>query len=342
MNIPYRTRKVLRRLLTVLLVTALVAVIVWLIWLLWLDRYVVYSDEGARIDMSRSSEYISGELAVPPEAREPIGIYFNDGENAINTSTELTQVYGYYVDSTMLQQRDFEEILTAIRSMPKGTTLMLEVKNIYGEYYYSSKLGPHSEEVDIAAMDALISELRTSGIYTVAKVSAFRDYTYGLKNDTFGLPHIDGGYLWADEDYCYWLNPDSSGTLNYLINIIAELKGLGFNEVVFDNFCFPNTEDILYDGDKAASLTTAAATLAANGCSETFAVSFITDLTTFTLPEGRVRAYVDGVSASQAKSMAEGSGIADPQIHVVFVTEAKDTRYDEFGVLRPITSAKFE
>ena len=62
----------------------------------------------------------------------------------------------------------------------------------------------------------------------------------------------------------------------------------------------------------------------------------------FDLPEGRVRAYVEGVSASQAKSVAEGSGIASPELHLVFLPEAKDTRYDTYGVLRPITSGNFD
>lgn len=342
MNIPYRTRRMLHNLGIVALVLVLVLTVVWMIWLLWLDRYVVYSRDGATIDFGASVENLSGEVAVPPQEKETIAIYFNEGENAISTSTELTQVYGYYLDSATLQQQDIAALTEKIKKLPAGTTVMIEVKNIYGEFNYTSAVGPESAEVNIAAMDQLIAYLRTSGIYTVAKVSAFRDYYYGLHNDTYGLPHIDGGYLYADDDYCYWLNPDSPGTMNYLINIVAELKGLGFDEVVFSEFRFPDTEDILYDGDKTESLTKAAATLSANCVSETFAVSFVTDLERFTLPEGRTRAYIEGVSASQAKTIAEQSGMADPAVYLVFLTEAKDTRYDAYGVLRPITSADLD
>lgn len=342
MTIPYRTRRFLHNLGIVLLVLVLVAVVVWLVWLLWLDRYVIYSQEGAKIDFSVSAENLTGEVAVPPEAGETVAIYFNDGENAVSTSTELTQVYGYYIDGVTMQERDLSEIRQNVESLPKGSTVMLDVKNIYGEFYYTSAIGPESDAVSISAIDSLISYLRTSGHYTVARVSAFCDYTYGLENDTFGLPHIDGGYLYADDNYCYWLNPDSAGTINYLINIVAELKGLGFDEVVFTNFCFPDTEEILYDGDKAESLTNAAATLVANCASETFAVSFVTSPGEFTLPTGRTRVYIEDVTASQAKTVAEEAGTADPVVYVVFLTDAKDTRYDEYGVLRPITSGNFE
>lgn len=342
MTIPYRTRRFLHNLGIVLLVLVLVGILVWLVWLLWLDRYVIYSEEGAKIDFSASAEYLGGEVALPPEAGETVAIYFNDGENAISTSTELTQLYGYYIDGTTMQERDLAEIRQNVESLPKGSTVMLDVKNGYGEFYYTSSIGPESDAVDISAMDSLIAYLRTSGHYTVARVAAFRDYTYGLNHDEYGLPYIGGGYLWSDDDGVYWLNPDSAGTMNYLINIVAELKGLGFDEVVFTNFCFPDTEDILYEGDRAESLASAASTLVSSCASETFAVSFVTSPGEFTMPTGRSRMYITDVTASQAKNVAEQAGMADPAVYVVFLTDAKDTRYDEFGVLRPITSGNFE
>ena len=342
MNIPYRTRRVLRNIAIVLLTLIIVAVSVWLVWMLWLDRYVVYTRDGAVFNFDSSAEDIRGEIAVPPETKAPVAIYYNDGENAISTSTDMTQLYGYYIDSSTLQERELSEIVEIVEALPKGTTVLLDVKNIYGEFYYSSSMGPESDEVDIATMDALISYLRTSGIYTAARVSAFCDYHHVLKYDTYGLPHIDGGYIWADDNYCYWMNPDNAGTINYLINIVAELKGLGFKEVVFDQFRFPETDQILYDGDKTESLTNAAATLVANCASETFAVSFVTELGRFTLPTGRTRVYVEDAAASQTANIATDSGLADPAVSLVFLTTSKDTRFDEYGVLRPITSADID
>lgn len=342
MNIPYRTRRVLRNIAIVLLTLIIVAVSAWLVWMLWLDRYVVYTRDGAVFNFNSSAEDIRGEIAVPPEPKETVAIYYNDGEDAISTSTDLTQLYGYYVDSSTLQERDLTEIMENIKSLPKGTAVLLDVKNIYGEFYYTSSVGPESDEVSISTMDALISYLRTSNIYTVARVSAFCDYHYVLKYDTYGLPHIDGGYIWADDNYCYWMNPDSAGTINYLINIVAELKGLGFNEVVFSNFRFPDTEDILYEGDKVQSLTNAAATLVANCASETFAVSFVTDPGSFTLPTGRTRVYIEDATASQTANIAADSGLENPIVSLVFLTTSKDSRFDEYSVLRPITSANFD
>ena len=75
MSIPYRTRRFLKGLLTVLLVLVLLLVLVWGVWILWLDRFVVYSRDGARLDFDLE-EPQSGELATPPEAGNPISIYY--------------------------------------------------------------------------------------------------------------------------------------------------------------------------------------------------------------------------------------------------------------------------
>lgn len=66
MSIPYRTRRVLNRLGLVLMIFLLVGVIAWLCWVVWLERYVVYTADGASLDFEHSSQDIIGEVATPP------------------------------------------------------------------------------------------------------------------------------------------------------------------------------------------------------------------------------------------------------------------------------------
>ena len=44
-------------------------------------------------------------------------------------------------------------------------------------------------------------------------------------------------------------------------------------------------------------------------------------------------------SAAEISSAVEASGVAETQTRLVFVTELHDTRFDEYGVLRPLSSA---
>ena len=60
MNIPYRTRLKIQRTGTVALFVLTVLVLVWFCWVVWLERYVIYTREGATIDFTISGEQLSG------------------------------------------------------------------------------------------------------------------------------------------------------------------------------------------------------------------------------------------------------------------------------------------
>ena len=71
---------------------------------------------------------------------------------------------------------------------------------------------------------------------------------------------------------------------------------------------------------------------------DSFAVSFVMS-DGFTMPQGRTRLYAEGTTATEAPAIAEGSGVADTSIGLVFVTENHDTRFDVYSVLRPLSGA---
>lgn len=337
LHIPYRTRRGIRSGLMIALVVAVVLALCWAIWMLWLQRYVIYTrDEGAKLDFGLEPQVAAGEPAAKPE--EPtVSIYYNEGDNAINTGGELTQLSGYYISATDLAE-NMDEIKGQIRALPAGTPVMVEVKNITGNFFYNSAVASfRSNAIDTAKMDDLLAFLDKSGMYTIACLPALRDYNYGLNHVPDGLPTA-GGWLWIDDDSCYWLNPSSQGTISYLVQIINELRGLGFDEVVLTDFYFPDTDAVVFSGDKTEALTAAAKTLVTTCATDYFAVSFVMDKT-FTLPEGRCRMYLRGAAASEAVHIAAASGLADPQIRLVFLTDNHDTRFDAYGVLRPLNAA---
>lgn len=339
MNIPYRTRRNLRRGALILLVIAIVAAAAWLCWFVWLQRYVVYTrDQGAIIDTKLSPQIQDGEVATQPED-ETVSIYYNEGDNAINTSTELAQMVGYYADAEALT--DLSAVSEQVKLLETGTSVMLDVKDAKGRFFYSSSVSSErSSSIDIEAMDVLIEQLDSKGMYLIARLPALRDYSFGLSSTSNGLFVASGAYLWADDEYCYWLDPTKEGTVTYLVQIVTELKSLGFDEVVFDEFRFPDTEDLKFSGDRAQALNTTAQTLVTTCSSDSFAVSFIGEAEGFAVPTGRSRLYVENATAADAAAIAAGSGLSDPTIYLVFLTEYHDTRFDAYSVLRPLESAE--
>ena len=339
MNISYRTRYLLKRIFTVSLIVLAVAAVIYLCWFVWLQRYVVYTrDQGAVLDMQVNPQVSEGAVAVAPE-QEEISIYYNEGDNAINVSRELTQLVGYYADTEALA--DMASVQQQISLLETGTPVMLDVKDGKGRFYYSSQVGSQRRSgIDPTQMDALIAQLDKKGMYLIARLPAFRDYQFGLDQTANGLFVSSGAYLWADEDYCYWLDPTKQGTVTYLVEIVTELKKLGFDEVVFENFCFPDTQDLKFNGDRAQALNTTAATLVTTCADNSFAVSFISRDQGLTFPGGRSRLYITDAAAAQAGAAANAAGVPDPTIHVVFLTQIHDTRFNEYSVLRPLDSAE--
>jgi len=339
MAIPYRTRRFLRGLFATVLVLVLIAVLAAAVWILWLDRYVVYSRDGAKLDFNRE-QHSGGQLAVAPQEEEPVNIFYNEGENALNTSIELMQMTGYYIDIGMLND-DPAGVLTILRQLPDQTPVLIELKDIAGRFFYNTSLGPTSTTADLSAIAEILKYLDRSNLYAIAKIPALRDYYYGLENVSSGLP-TSKGYLWMDENRCYWLRPESDGVITYLTQIITELKGMGFAEVVLGDFRFPDTDKVVYKADKAEALATAANRLMEACGSDRFALSFLVDDASFPLPAGRSRLYMQGVTAAEAALEASDASVADTAACLVFLTDVNDTRFDAYSVLRPITSAQLD
>ena len=176
MSIPYRHRRILTRVGTIALALLLVFIVAWLCWVIWLQRYVVYTSDGATLNFDLSSYDTVGKEAVAPKAEQNISIFYNEGANAIDTSNEMTQLNGYYITSDMFQT-DLDTVLLQIERLTAGTAVMIDMKGAYGSFFYKSNLSDAvmSASTNIDEVTALVKKLQTKGFYTIARISAFRD-----------------------------------------------------------------------------------------------------------------------------------------------------------------------
>ncbi len=341
MNLSYKARKRLKQGLIIATAVLLILAFVWMLWILWLDRYVVYTRDGARLDFSHSAKDMVGQSAGSAKPKDPVSIYYNEGENTLAAGGEMTQMDGYYISGDMLAE-DLDGVQALVRKLPTGTPILLDVKDDNGRFFYSSGLGPNRTSIDPARMDEFIKNLCTSDLYVIARFSAFREYNFAIDNVNYGLASTKGAYLYMDSGRCYWLNPTSNGTLTFVMQQVAQLKELGFDEVVLGNFSFPNSNEYRFTGDKTEALATTAKTLVDTYGSDYFTLSFEVTDDAFTLPEGRCRIYRTGCLAEEAKAVAERSTVEDTAVRLVFITELLDTRFDPYSVLRPLTSAQLD
>lgn len=343
MIFSYRTRRMLKRLLILLLALALIGVGVLMCWLLWLQRYVIYTPDGAILDFNKPLQYAPGAIITPTEPLPTVNINYGTPEDE-QPKTELERFSGYYVTLETLLS-DFDNVTQKLRKLETGSTILLDVKSVSSYSYFSTDVGMRATDFDTTKLDSLISDLRQKGHYLIARIPAFQEYRYILADERErvpnGLPKDGGnGALWLDADGpCYWMNPAKEGTISYLIQTISELRQRGFNEVVLDDFRFPRTDMIPFILMEDQALIDAADTIVKACATDSFCVSFVRTKPDLPLPEGRTRLYLEGATILDAPVMLEQSGFADPIPRVVFLTDTGDTRFDEYCVLRPIEMA---
>ena len=341
MSIPYRTRRVLNRVGTVLLIFLLVGIIAWLCWVVWLERYVVYTADGASLDFEQSSQDIVGEVAMPPVAEQNISIYYNEGSDALDTGNELTQINGYYISSNMLQT-DITGVLDKIERLAAGTPIMIDMKGPYGSFFYPSHLDDalHSASTDVEAVGALVDTLKNKKFYTIARVCSLRDWNFGNNHVTTGLYMLSRAGLWLDSEGYFWLDPTNDTPTSWITSVVLELKEMGFDEVLLADFRFPNSDQYIFNGDKDAALQEAAAKLMSTCGSSDFTLSFAVDNPAFTLPDGRCRLYLEDVDAASVEAKAAQVTVDDPAVQLVFLAATNDTRFDNYSVIRSLNAAE--
>ena len=339
MRMTYKTRRMLQRAAVIFMSVVLVLILFSFCWNIWVERYVVYTREGATLDFSRSPLDTVGEIAAPPKADDSVSIFFNEGSDAVELTTELTALNGYYINYDALKG-NIDEIKTDLNRLKAGTPIMIELKGGYGSFYYTSKLtgAVSSASVNVAAVDELIQYIRSKGFYMIAQISAFRDYDFGNRTVTSGLYMKNRAGLWMDSGGCFWMDPTSANTLGWITSIVNEIRDLGFNEIVLDNFRFPaETDKYIFTGDMDEAITNAATTLMASCASDSFVVSFCAATPAFPLPDGRSRLYLSNVSAQDVAAQAAQVTFENPEARLVFLCDTNDTRFDAYGVLRPLS-----
>ncbi len=331
-NLSFRSKQRLRKLLIAAAITAVVLVAAAICLVVYLERYIVYTADGAHLDFSGTHASDTAPDTLEPLPDAPLEIL--DGSES-SESSGLTRLSGLYVTVDMLSDPD--AVLAAVDAQAGQTAVLLDLKSIYGNFYYNTTLtgAGISSAVDAAAVDSLLTQLAgRSDVYRIARIPAFRDSAYALANQACGLP-LASGALWMDEENCYWLDPGNELVLSYLSSIVRELRDLGFDEVVFSDFTFPNSANIQYDGDRSTALLEAAARLQANVTADGLVFSLETTDPALAAYATRVYCVTDDGADVADVSSALSSVYSDLPASLVFLTASRDTRFSQYGLLQP-------
>lgn len=341
MLFSYRARQRWKRLFNVLLYVILALIVLAVCLLIWVQRFLVYTPEGVRLDFSPTRPPAVGTVPTAPENTKVSIEYISPEEPEEDPDLPLPEeerLAGYYIEASALQEDDFTPIYEQLAALPAGTPVMMDVRSIRGNYYYSSAYGNVSILYDAEKMDALIRYLADGDFYLIARFPSLREQSYATKNPLLGIQHVNG-YVWADADGIYWIDPTKDSVITHLIQVIKELRGLGFDEVVLQDFTIPESENIVFKKDRQEVLNTTAQALVTACTTDRFTLSFVAQSSALQLPEGRCRLYLMNVPAAEVEAIVAQFAVSNPATELVIIADSFDTRYEICGTLHPLSQA---
>ena len=251
----YRNKRLLKRtLLTILLVLLGIAALV-VCRFVYVGRFVTYDSSGAHLDYEQHLSATRAPEAAASDEDFSFDTVLDAASDEEDTSSQTGKLTGYYITTTMMA-KDMDAVRAALSQMDDYNAVMIDVKSVYGSFYYSTAISGAAKAtvMDIKQVDSLIAELaQQKGVTLIARVPAFSDPEYSLKHQSQALPLYNGA-LWTDENNCYWMNPYSNDVQGYLTSIALELANLGFDEVLFDDFYFPDSDRISWTGSGRQSV----------------------------------------------------------------------------------------
>ena len=115
-------------------------------------------------------------------------------------------------------------------------------KDADGNVYYASGVAAAANGIVADPLDAanIAAIFREEGVIPVAQIAAFKDPVSPRTDRTMAI-HYNGDALWLDaqKNGNPWLNPYSAAAVQYVGDLVDELRGMGFEQVVLTNVQFP-------------------------------------------------------------------------------------------------------
>ena len=150
------------------------------------------------------------------------------------------KVKGIYLGAWYIVDKERLDNYIELCETTEVNALVLDVKEDHG--YVTFPVGdgrfPTTPNIVLGNMGELVEDLKSRGIYTIARVVCFKDPRRAARNPEMALMD-SSGRQWRDRKDTAWLNPYERDNWEYIAEICHEAARLGFEEIQLDYVRFP-------------------------------------------------------------------------------------------------------
>ena len=237
----YRGRPRWKTVLKIVLVTLLLLVVLAAALMVYLERYLVVTGEGVRLELpffqNQEQEQVSP--SPTPGQSEPVVVVT---PTPVPTPTVLEPVSLEL--TSLLAGTAAQETAAA-----GGNAALFDMKSDSGALAYGSSVeravsGGLSAD-DPTLNGAITSALEEEGLYAIARVSCFKDNDLSNEDRSLAVT-TNSGYRWTDPEGIRWVSPTSAEVRDYITEVCVELAELGFDEIMLDNAGYPPEGNLHY------------------------------------------------------------------------------------------------
>lgn len=199
-----------------------------------IDNYINKYDYGDGLTDNDIKDYIGQDIESDIEQEE-----------TINESLDPeTNIRGIYVSASKAASSSIDDLIN-IAKTTEINAMVIDVKDDSGRITYPmesdliKEIGSGTKY--ISNIEELMKTLKDEGVYTIARIVAFKDPFLGNKRPDLAIINNDGSIYGGNES---WLNPYNKESWEYLLEVSKQAAAIGFDEIQFDYIRFPTGKDI--------------------------------------------------------------------------------------------------
>lgn len=239
----YRGRSPLKSFLKILIIVVVILLVLGIAATVYLQQYLVVSADGVRLELpffqsepeqpepsaNQPEEPVVIVTPTPtptptpePPAVSPVAL----PTQALTDGTALSQIEAAGGDSALFDMKTDSGALNYVSAIALAQNAGLSA-------------GDESLNAAIAALN------ETQGLYTIARVSCFKDHDITNYDRSLSI-FTNSGYRWTDPESIRWISPTNADVREYVTAVCVELAQLGFDEILLDNAGYPAEGNLHY------------------------------------------------------------------------------------------------